>query len=63
MEKEYLVGMFPALNRAIVELALDASGGSVDPALNALLKYVTKLEGGGGGDGCRIGCDNEFWQG
>jgi len=47
MEKEYLAGMFPTLDRDIVELAIDASGGSIDSALNALLKYTTKKEGGG----------------
>jgi len=35
------------LDRDIVELAIDASGGSIDSALNALLKYSAKKEGGG----------------
>jgi len=47
MEKAYLASMFPSLDKDIVDLALDASGGAVENALNALLVYQSKKEGGG----------------
>lgn len=45
MEKAYLGSMFPNVDQDIIDLAIDASGGNSDNALNALLAYQAKKEG------------------